>query len=114
MTKRTKEIFKPINMLPGLLIFFALIIPWHLLMYMEYGNKFIKEYFLLHHFARFINSVSIGRERPFLYFVPVFLLGFMPWTFVFIAFVVDGFKKLIARYKTAGGNVIKPLNSSVL
>jgi len=104
ITKTLKEMFKPINFLPGLLIFLVVIIPWHLLMYMEYGNKFIKEYILLHHFARFINSESIGRQRPFWYFIPVFLFGFMPWSLIFIAAVMDGFKKLVAKYKNIEGN----------
>jgi 4-amino-4-deoxy-L-arabinose transferase-like glycosyltransferase len=113
LTKSLKEFFKPINMLPGLLIFFAIIVPWHYVMYMEYGNKFITEYFILHHFARFIDSANIGRERPFLYFVPVFFVGFMPWSITFIAFIVDGFKKLGSQYKKAEGNFIKKINSLI-
>lgn len=102
---KAKEIFKPINMLPGLVVFLALILPWHIMMYMEYGNQFIREYFLYHHFARFLNSAHIGRERPLLYFIPVFLLGFLPWSFIFIAAIVDGFKKLFAKYKAAEGTI---------
>jgi len=105
ITKTAKDIFKPVNILPGLVILFTMILPWHLIMYKEYGYQFIKEYFLMHHFARFINSVSIGRERPFLYFVPVFLLGFMPWTFIFIAAFIDGSKKLVAKYKATEGKI---------
>lgn len=102
---KVKEIFKPINMLPGIVIFFILALPWHILMYIEYGDRFIKEYFLYHHFARFVNSAHIGRERPLLYFIPIFFLGFLPWSFVFIAFLTDGTKKLIAKYKAATGSV---------
>lgn len=105
ITKTAKEIFKPINLLPGLLIFLVLIVPWHLIMYREYGYQFVREYFLLHHFARFISSEHIGRERPLLYFVPVFLLGFMPWTFTFIAFLSDGLNKLVEKYKLVEGSV---------
>jgi len=105
LTKTLKDFFKPINMLPGLILFLIVAIPWHLLMYLEYGNRFIKEYFLLHHFARFMNSENIGRLRPFLYFVPVFFLGFMPWSFVFIAFLIDGFKKLTIKFRSAEGNL---------
>lgn len=102
---KLKEIFKPINMLPGLIIFFIVIVPWHFLMYAEYGQKFIREYFLLHHFARFINSENIGRARPFYYFIPVFLLGFLPWSFIFITFLIDETKKVIAKFKTFEGSL---------
>lgn len=105
VTRTLKDMFRPINIIPGFIVFFLIITPWHLLMYNQYGFQFIKEYFLVHHFARFMNSVNIGRERPFLYFVPIFLLGFMPWTLIFLAFLHDGFKKLVAKFKTAEGKI---------
>lgn len=104
ITKTAKDIFKPVNMLPGIVIFLLISAPWHYIMYQEYGFRFIREYFLVHHFARFINSEYIGRERPFFYFVPVFLLGFMPWTFSFIAFVINGAKKIGNKYKSIEGD----------
>lgn len=109
LTKTVKDIFKPVNLIPGVIVFLAIMLPWHILMYKEYNYEFIKMYILLHHFARFINSETIGRERPLWYFVPVFLLGFMPWTFIFIGVVFDGIKKLVLRYKTAQGNFINKL-----
>lgn len=109
MTRTLKDFFKPLNLIPGMIIFLAIIIPWHLVMYKEYGYEFVRQYFLMHHFARFMNSVSIGRERPFLYFVPVFLLGFLPWTFVFLSFIVDGIKKMTEKYKTTQGKLKEKL-----
>lgn len=103
ITKTAKDIFKPLHLLPGLVIMLICILPWHMEMYKDYGFRFIKEYFLIHHFGRFMGSEYIGRERPFWYFAPVFLGGFMPWTFIFIAFLIDGFKKLGAKYKAAEG-----------
>lgn len=109
VTKTAKDIFKPVNLIPGLIIFLIASLPWHVIMYLEYGKEFIKQYFLIHHFARFINSEYIGRERPFWFFIPVFFLGFMPWSFAFVAFIADGFKKLSKKYKTAEGKVLKKL-----
>lgn len=111
ITKTAKDIFKPVNILPGTIVLFALILPWHLIMYRDYGFQFIKEYFILHHFARLMGSETLGRERPLLYFIPVFLLGFMPWTFIFIAFLVDGYKKLAAKYKATEGKVKEKIAS---
>lgn len=101
--KNLKEVVKPINIIPGIAILAVMTIPWHYIMYEAYGFKFIKEYFLLHHFARFINSENIGRERSFLYFIPVFLMGFFPWTFAFIEVLIDGTRKLIAKFKAFEG-----------
>lgn len=105
ITKTAKEMFKPLYLIPGILILLVMIVPWHYVMYKEYGYQFIKEYFLLHHFGRLIGSETIGRERPLFYFVPVFLLGFLPWTFAFISFVCDGFKKLTAKFKATEGKL---------
>ncbi len=103
--KDVKEMFRPMHILPGVIVFFAAVLPWHIIMYLEYGNVFVKEYFLLHHFARFIDSANIGRERPFWYFIPVFLLGFLPWTLVFIAAAVRGFNKLADKFESLQGNL---------
>lgn len=105
ITKTVKDIFKPVNLLPGLIVFLLVATPWHLIMYKHYGFEFIKQYFLIHHFGRFMGSEYIGRERPLLYFVPVFLLGFLPWTFMFFAFLYDGFKKLNAKFQAAQGMI---------
>lgn len=105
VTKTLKDMFNPINLFFGGIVFLAIIMPWHLLMYQKYGFYFIREYFLIHHFGRFMGSEYIGRERPLLYFVPVFLLGFMPWTFIFIAYIIDGVKKLIAKFNNAQGKL---------
>lgn len=105
ITRTLKDIFRPLNLLPGLIVFLAIITPWHVLMYQKYGYLFVKDYFILHHFARFINSETIGRERPIWYFIPVFLLGFMPWALLFVAFLTDVFKKVVARFKRIEGSI---------
>ena len=113
LTGKVKDIFKPINFWPGILIFLVIILPWHVIMYSKYGYLFINEYFIKHHFSRFINSESIGRERPLLYFVPVFFLGFLPWSFVFISFLFDGCKKLLLKYKSIEGKFKDKLRALV-
>ncbi len=111
LTKSIKDIFKPINLLPGLIVFIAIITPWHVIMYQKYGYLFVKDYFLIHHFGRFMGSEYLGRERPIWYFIPVFLAGFMPWTFVFISYVVNNFKKLKVKFKSINGNFLIKLQN---
>lgn len=113
LTKTAKEIFKPVNLLPGLIMFLIVALPWHIIMYKEYGFKFIHDYFLIHHFGRFMGSEYIGRERPFWYFIPVFLGGFLPWTFIFFAFLTDGFKKLSAKFKATEGKLKEKLSALI-
>ncbi|MBP7212172.1 glycosyltransferase family 39 protein [bacterium] len=109
LSGKLKEMFKPLYIIPGAVLFLLISIPWHFIMYKEYGNQFFIQYFLIHHFARFVNSEFIGRERPVWYFIPVFIVGFLPWTFVFLAFLSDGCKKLAKRYKEAEGSFVQKI-----
>lgn len=99
INKSVKEIFKPQYILSGLVLFLLINLPWHLAMYKEYGFEFIWVYFILHHFERLVNADALGKTRPFLYFVPVFFVGFLPWSFHFIGAIVDFFRKKLFKDK---------------
>ena len=99
INKSVKEIFKPQYILSGLVLFLLINLPWHLAMYKEYGFEFIWVYFILHHFERLVNADALGKTRPFLYFVPVFFVGFLPWSLHFIGAIVDFFKKKLFKDK---------------
>lgn len=93
--KNLKEFFKPEFLIPGMLIFLIITLPWHFEMYRIHGGEFIKEYIIKHHFQRFIGSTEIGREHSLIYYIPTFIVGFLPWTISFFA----GIKKLIFKNK---------------
>ncbi len=99
INKSVKEIFKPQYILTGAVLFLLINIPWHLAMYKQYGYEFIWVYFILHHFERLVNADALGKTRPFLYFVPVFFVGFLPWSFHFIGAIVDFFRKKLFKDK---------------
>lgn len=99
INKSVKEIFKPQYFLSGLVLFLLINLPWHLAMYKEYGFEFIWVYFILHHFERLVNADALGKTRPFLYFIPVFFVGFLPWSLHFIGAIVDFFKKKMFKDK---------------
>ncbi len=100
-TKNLKALFKPINFVVGFIIFLLISLPWHVIMFNDYGWGFINEYFVKHHFARLLTSQDLGRKHGFFYFVPVFIVAFMPWTFIFLASVYDGLKKLYVKLKNS-------------
>ncbi len=57
-----------------------------------------KNYFLMHHFARFINQKLSDVKDLYGTLLPVFLLGFMlGLSYLFHLFVI-GFKKLVAKF----------------
>lgn len=95
IAKRTDEMFKPLYFIPGLIFFFIISIPWHMVMLHQYGHYFFHEYVYKHHVERFVNSNELGRKEPFWYFFGVFFLGFMPWIFSFISQIVVYLKKYV-------------------
>ena len=96
---KIKELFKPIYILPGLIIFLIISLPWHILIYKAYGADWINMYILKHHFARLLNSEGLGRKQPFLFYVPILMAGLIPWTFNFIVVLIKDIKKIINKIK---------------
>lgn len=94
MAKKFKEIFKPIYIIPGAIIFLLIVLPWHIIMFKKYDPLFYNEYIIKHHLHRFLNTANneIGRKQPFYYYFLVVLWGFIPWVFSMIAVFVDKIK----------------------
>jgi 4-amino-4-deoxy-L-arabinose transferase-like glycosyltransferase len=95
LTGNLKKLFKPINFLPGIILFLLIILPWHIIMIKIHGNAFFDEYIIKHHLHRFLNSQDIGRKRPFLYYFGVILWGFIPWIFSILAVLIARSKNII-------------------
>ncbi len=68
--------------LPGVLLFCAVTLPWHVAVQIK-NPEFFRVFILQHNLARFGTNLYHHPE-PFWYFVPVVLLGLIPWT-VFMA-----------------------------
>ena len=64
----------------GFFIFLFTIIPWYLMVHFATGGEFTKVFFGTHNFSRFTSVVS-GHRGSVFYFIPVVLIGFLPWTF---------------------------------
>jgi len=62
----------------GLLVFMLVAVPWFVLV-MRANPEFFQFFFIHEHFERFTTKVH-GRYQPWHYFVPVLLLGMLPWT----------------------------------
>jgi 4-amino-4-deoxy-L-arabinose transferase-like glycosyltransferase len=97
VSKKLKEIFKPIYILPGMLFFLLIILPWHIIMFKMYNPLFWNEYIIKHHLARFLGSKIIDREQPFYFYFLTILWGFFPWI---ISCLCVWIKKLIEHIKT--------------
>jgi len=63
----------------GLAVLIALSAPWFLLVSRR-NPEFAHFFFIVQHFQRYLSSAGFDRYQPVWFFVPVLLLGLLPWT----------------------------------
>ena len=98
--KKAREMFKPLYLIPGLIIFLIIALPWHILVWKEHGMLWFNDYIVKHHFARFVDSsLGLGRKQPFFFYVPVILGGLIPWTFNLIGQACSAIKSAVKDVK---------------
>lgn len=90
--KTFKQVFRPQYILPGFLLFFLIVLPWHLVMFKIHDPLFFREYIIKHHLERFLNSNEINRAQPFYFYIITVLWGLVPWVFSGIAVGVTKLK----------------------
>jgi 4-amino-4-deoxy-L-arabinose transferase-like glycosyltransferase len=66
----------------GIILFLAIALPWYLLEYRDQGMAFINGFFFKHNISRF-NSSFEGHSGSLFYYLPVIILGLMPFTGIF-------------------------------
>ena len=69
----------PKLMVIGFLIFLVTTSTWYAPMLVLHGQSFINEFFIQHHFQRFLTD-KYKHSQPFYFFPIVALLGCLPWT----------------------------------
>jgi 4-amino-4-deoxy-L-arabinose transferase-like glycosyltransferase len=80
ITRNFSEILR-MKLPVGILLYALFGLPWYVFMYKVHGNAFIETFLGFHNITRFTSP-----EHPegvlWYYFIPVLLLGFLPWTAV--------------------------------
>jgi 4-amino-4-deoxy-L-arabinose transferase-like glycosyltransferase len=74
---RDRAIWKRLHIGAGLLLFFAITLPWFLVMSIR-NPEFPHFFFIREHFQRFSSNVHL-RTAPWHYYLPYLLGGIMPW-----------------------------------
>ncbi|HEU4389041.1 MAG TPA: glycosyltransferase family 39 protein [Blastocatellia bacterium] len=80
---RRRLVPAPGTFLLGLVVFLAVASVWYVPMTIEHGQPFIKEFFVNHHFRRFVEN-RFQHPEPVYFFPFVVLAGALPWTFFLI------------------------------
>jgi len=76
--QREWGLFKRLHLVSGLALFFAICAPWFYLV-IQAHPEFFDRFFIYEHYTRFTTK-DLGRYQPWYYFIPVLLLGALPWT----------------------------------
>jgi 4-amino-4-deoxy-L-arabinose transferase-like glycosyltransferase len=76
--------------LPGIALFFVVTLPWFVAV-QRANPQFFRVFILEHNLARYATDMY-RHKQPFWYFIPVALIGLMPWTIFAIAALVDAIR----------------------
>jgi 4-amino-4-deoxy-L-arabinose transferase-like glycosyltransferase len=96
LTGTIRKIWRILD-LSGVLVFLIIFLPWHILVARRNGD-FLHFYFVVEHFLRYTTTVHY-RYQPAWFFIPVLLVGFLPWT----GFALTAIKNAVQK-SINGGN----------
>ncbi len=80
LTRRWKVVLKPRLLALGALIFLATAAVWYAPVMARNGREFIDEFFIAHHFQRYLSN-KYRHPQPFFFFPLVAFAGGFPWSF---------------------------------
>ena len=76
--ERDLSVLRRLHWAPGLAVFGAIALPWFVLA-QQRNPEFFHFFFIREHFERYLLP-DHHRPGPWWYFVPVLLVGLLPWT----------------------------------
>ncbi|MBI1872427.1 MAG: glycosyltransferase family 39 protein [Acidobacteria bacterium] len=69
----------PRNMIPALLVFAVIALPWYVAMTMEHGTSYVYGFLVGDNLERFATG-RFNEPRPFWFYAPILAGGMLPWT----------------------------------
>ncbi|MBE9040044.1 glycosyltransferase family 39 protein, partial [Oscillatoriales cyanobacterium LEGE 11467] len=73
------QVLREMQVLRGMAIFGAIVVPWYLLVWRANGAAFFDSFFGYHNFERFTRVVN-QHAAPWYFYIPVVLVSFAPWS----------------------------------
>lgn len=84
--------FLKLHLLRGLAIMLAIILPWYTLVQLHNPN-FLHYFFVEQQFTRFLSADVFNNNLPFWFYLPIVLIGALPWSGFFIQAFAQGVKQ---------------------
>jgi len=91
---------------PGVLLYFAIVLPWFVAVQHQ-NPTFFREFFLEHNLERFATN-RYEHQQHFWYYLIVVLLAVMPWTVIAMRALVDGIQTSVAEWRLRHSKPDKP------
>jgi 4-amino-4-deoxy-L-arabinose transferase-like glycosyltransferase len=99
LIQRDFALWKRMHLVTGLLLCLLVCTPWFYLV-IKANPEFFERFFIYEHYTRFTTKVH-GRYQPWYYFIPILLLGMMPWTLLMFDTLLHAWKWGRARVERA-------------
>jgi 4-amino-4-deoxy-L-arabinose transferase-like glycosyltransferase len=72
-------ILKNMHLVLGVVVFLAIVLPWYALV--QHANpEFLHYFFVTQQVTRFLSAAEFNNPTPVWFYLPIVLLGFLPWT----------------------------------
>jgi len=96
LVKRDFALVRRLHLVTGGLLFLAISAPWFVAV--SLANPEFPEFFFIHeHFARYTSTIH-QRYQPWYYFIPILLIGILPWVVTLFDALIGAFRQT----RTAG------------
>lgn len=79
--------------LPGIVMFVSIVVPWYLEMYLTYKGEFIRSFFGVHNYLRAITSEH-PKDNVFYFYPVVLVVGMLPWSGIALSGLLSGYRKI--------------------
>lgn len=93
--RRDGKIFLRTISVPGFALFLAIVLPWFVAIQVKVP-QFFRVFFIEHNLERFGTNLY-QHSQPFWYYIPVFLLAALPWTFFALPALVEAGRNAFRR-----------------
>ncbi|GAB2880068.1 glycosyltransferase family 39 protein [Paraburkholderia jirisanensis] len=94
---RDWALWRRLYLVSGLIVFFAIVTPWFLLV-QERNPEFFNFFFVVQQFRRYLTPEQ-NRPGAFYYFVPVLIVGFLPW----LSVILQSLRRALQTPRQANG-----------
>ncbi len=91
-----RAVFNPL----GIALFLAIVVPWHIFVYLDQGTAFFEGFYLKHNLSRYSDAMEGHSGSPFYYvvWVPLALMPFAGWLLSTIGGIKQGLGNPLERF----------------